>query len=116
MHVGIATVLGYLAAIVLPPMLGIDPVWGTVGLTTAASIGGWVELMLLRRSLNQRIGDTGLAVFSRPPSVERCVRCGRGRMGHQVALPAVHPIVRAVLILFPFGAVYFVFDADVRSG
>ena len=30
-HVGIATVLGYLAAIVLPPMIGIEPVWGTVG-------------------------------------------------------------------------------------
>ena len=30
-HVGIATVLGYVAAIVLPPMLGIEPLWGTVG-------------------------------------------------------------------------------------
>ena len=61
-HVGIATVLGYLAAIVLPPMMGIEPVWGTVGLTTAASIAGWVELLLLRRSLNRRIGQTGLPV------------------------------------------------------
>ena len=63
-HVGIATVLGYFAAIVVPPMIGIEPVWGTVGLTTAASIGGWVELLLLRRSLNQRIGHTGLPFHS----------------------------------------------------
>ena len=61
-HVGIATALGYIAAIVLPPMLGIEPLWGTVGLTAAASIGGWVELLLLRRTLNQRIGYTGLPV------------------------------------------------------
>src|SRR3712207_582512 len=59
-HVAIATGLGYVAAIVLPPALGIEPVWGTVGLTAAASTAGWVELLLLRRSLNRRIGETGL--------------------------------------------------------
>ncbi len=30
-HVGVATVLGYFAAIVLPPKLGINPLWGTAG-------------------------------------------------------------------------------------
>ena len=59
-HVGVATVLGYFAAIVLPPRLGINPLWGTAGLTAAASVGGWVELVLLRRTLNDRIGHTGL--------------------------------------------------------
>ena len=59
-HVGLATALGYVAAIVLPPLLGIPPLWGTVGLTAAASVAGWIELVLLRRTLNQRIGQTGL--------------------------------------------------------
>ena len=79
----IATVLGYLAAIVLPPMMGIEPVWGTVGLTTAASIAGWVELLLLRRSLNRRIGQTGLPRRPRRTLVERRLRCSRSCMGHQ---------------------------------
>ena len=72
-HVGIATVLGYFAAIVLPPMMGIAPVWGTVGLTTAASIGGWVELLLLRRSLNRRIGS------DRPAALPSACACGARR-------------------------------------
>jgi putative peptidoglycan lipid II flippase len=106
-HVGIATVLGYLAAIVLPPMIGIDPVWGTVGLTTAASIGGWVELMLLRRSLNLRIGDTGLPMSVALRLWSAAFAAAALAWTVKLALPPVHPILRAALILFPFGAAYF---------
>ena len=113
-HVGIATVLGYLAAIVLPPMLGIDPMWGTVGLTSAASLGGWVELMLLRRSLNQRIGDTGLPFSLGLRLWSAAFAAAAVGWGIKWALPAVHPIARAVLILFPFGAAYFVFALMFR--
>ena len=62
-HVGVATALGYVAAIMLPPTLGIPPLWGTVGLTMAASVAGWIEFVLLRRTLNKpyrRNGSTAL--------------------------------------------------------
>src|SRR5207253_2114254 len=52
--------LGYYAAIVLPPRLGIDPLWGTAGLTASAGVSGWIEFVLLRRTLNARLGPTGL--------------------------------------------------------
>ncbi len=113
-HVGIATALGYVAAVVLPPMLGIDPMWGTVGLTSAASLGGWVELMLLRRSLNQRIGDTGLPFSLGLRLWIAAFAAAAVGWGIKWALPAVHPIARAVLILFPFGAAYFVFALMFR--
>ena len=32
----------------------------TAGLTASAGIAGWVEFLLLRHNLNQRIGKTGL--------------------------------------------------------
>ena len=80
-HVGVATGLGYVAAIVLPPALGIEPLWGTVGLTTAASIAGWIELILLRRTLNQRIGQTGLPASLERASVGCGLRGGRCRRG-----------------------------------
>ena len=105
-HVGIATALGYLAAIVLPPMMGIAPVWGTVGLTTAASIGGWVELLLLRRSLNQRIGSTGLPLALGLRLWSAAFAAAAVAWGIKLMLPAAHPILRAGLILVPFGAVY----------
>src|SRR3989440_7395057 len=59
-RVALTTAFGYLCAIPLPPLLGIDPKWGAAGLTASAGVAGWVEFVLLRRSLNKRIGRTGL--------------------------------------------------------
>ena len=56
----LTTVLGYLCAIPLPGWLGIAPRWGAAGLTASAGVAGWVEFWLLRRTLNRRIGPTGL--------------------------------------------------------
>ena len=91
-HVGVATVLGYLAAIVLPPVLGIDPVGAPSGLTTAASIGGWVELMLLRRSLNQRIGQTGLPLSLSVRLWSAAFVAAGVAWAVKLTLPRLHPI------------------------
>ena len=53
--------LGYLFAFPLPRLLGL-PAWtGAAGLTASAGISGWVEFLLLRRSLAGRIGPSGIA-------------------------------------------------------
>jgi len=59
-RVTLTTVLGYICAIPLPYWLGIAPIWGAAGLTASAGIAGWVEMLLLRSTLNARIGTTGL--------------------------------------------------------
>jgi putative peptidoglycan lipid II flippase len=59
-RVSLTTVLGYLFAIPLPGLLGIDQRWGAAGLTASAGIAGWIEFLLLRSRLNRRIGVTGL--------------------------------------------------------
>jgi len=56
----LTTVLGYLFAIPLPRILGVDAHWGAAGLTISAGIAGWIEFLLLRSRLNRRIGNTGL--------------------------------------------------------
>src|SRR5204863_9381914 len=61
-RVVLTTGLGYLSAIPLPHLIGIDPKWAAAGLTASAGVAGWVEFALLRRSLNRRIGRTGLAL------------------------------------------------------
>jgi putative peptidoglycan lipid II flippase len=53
-------VLGWIAAIYLPPMLGIDPKWGVAGLTATAGIAGWIEFAMLRRELCRRLGAFSL--------------------------------------------------------
>src|SRR6266851_1135393 len=60
-RVALTTTLGYFFAIPLPRALGIEPKWGVAGLTASAGIAGWVEIVLLRRTLNKRIGQTGLS-------------------------------------------------------
>jgi len=53
-------VLGYLFAFPLPRALGLEPWTGAVGLTASAGIAGWLEFLLLRRSISARIGPTGI--------------------------------------------------------
>ena len=56
MRVVLTGLLGWIAAIVLPPTLNIDAKWGAAGLTATAGIAGWVEFAMLRRGLCKRIG------------------------------------------------------------
>lgn len=53
-------VLGYLFAFPLPRALGLEPWTGAAGLTASAGIAGWLEFLLLRRSISARIGPTGI--------------------------------------------------------
>lgn len=61
-RVTLSASLGYVLAIHAPPALGIAPQWGTAMLALASSAAGWLELGLLRRRMNRRVGVTGLPV------------------------------------------------------
>jgi len=106
-RVTLTTVLGYACAIWLPPAIGVPPSWGAAGLTASAGVAGWVEMLLLRRTLNARIGRTGLpAAF-----VARLwiAAVGAAAVGWALALvvpPDAHPIARAVVVLGAFGAAF----------
>lgn len=60
LRVALTTALGYLCALPLPRLLGVDQRWGMAGLTASAGVAGWVEFVLLRRTLGARIGSTGI--------------------------------------------------------
>ena len=107
-HVGIATALGYAAAILLPPAIGLAPRWGTVGLTTAASIAGWIELLLLRRALNGRIGRTGVPMSVTVRLWSAAVIGAAAGWAFKLSIPFDHPVVRAAVILLVFGITFFV--------
>ena len=106
-HVGVATVLGYIAAIILPPLLGIERRWGTVGLTTAASAAGWVELILLRRTLNHRIGGTGLPFSLSARLWMSAAIAAALAWVIKLSIMEMHPIAQGVLVLVPFGVTFF---------
>jgi putative peptidoglycan lipid II flippase len=60
LRVGLTLALGYVGARYAPRLLGVDPKWGTAGLTATSGVAGWVEFFLLRRALNARVGVTGI--------------------------------------------------------
>jgi putative peptidoglycan lipid II flippase len=106
-RVGLTIGLGYLAALPLPRVLGIDPRWGAAGLTASAGVAGWVEFVLLRGALNRRIGVTGLPV-ALVARLWGAAAAGAGAAwGLRLVVPVRGPIVTAVLLLTVYGGVYF---------
>jgi len=113
-RVALTTGLGYLFAIPLPHLLGINPKWGAAGLTASAGIAGWVEFVLLRRSLNQRIGKTGLSSGYVAKLWLSALGGAALGGGIKVVLPHMHPILVAGLVLLPYGLTYFAVASVLR--
>ena len=106
LRVVLTTILGYLCAVPLPRLLGIDPRWGVAGLTISAGISGWVEFLLLRHYLNRRIGKTGLSLgFSSTVWTVAAASAGIAWAVRWAAGPH-RPILLAIVVLIPYGIVY----------
>src|SRR5579872_2663440 len=106
-RVVLTTGLGYLCALPLPRLIGIDPRWGVAGLTASAGVAGWVEFFLLRRSLNQRIGQTGLAPTFLAKLWAGALVAAAAGWGLKALTSAAHPVIAAGLVLVPYGLGYF---------
>jgi len=107
LRVILTTVLGYLCAIPLPPMLGIEARWGVAGLTISAGISSWVEFAFLRRALNRRIGATGLPANYLAKLWLSAVLAAAGGWAARHFFGQHTPILVAVLVLAPYGVIYF---------
>ncbi len=103
----LTTGLGYLFALPLPHWIGLDPRWGVAGLTASAGMAGWVEFTLLRRTLNRRIGHTGLPA----PLVARlwssAAAAAAAGWGIKLSIGHHDPRLTAVAVLGVYGIVYF---------
>jgi putative peptidoglycan lipid II flippase len=107
LRVALTTVLGYLFALPLPIALGINPKWGVAGLTASAGIAGWIEFALLRRTLNRRIGKTGLsASYVGKLWLAASVAAGIG-WELKLLVGDLHPIPLAAIVLGGYGISYF---------
>ncbi|MGI8495845.1 MAG: murein biosynthesis integral membrane protein MurJ [Pyrinomonadaceae bacterium] len=107
-RVFLTTILGYSCAVYVPPMLGLEIQWGTVGLTLTAGIAGWVEFLLLRRSLNRKIGKTGLPFdFVVKLWTAAIISAGIGWAIKLFIGNSLHPILIALLVATPYGITYF---------
>lgn len=106
LRVGLGLVLGAIAALVLPRAFGFDRKWGVAGIALGSSLAGWVEFILLRRRLRQRLGETLV-----PGSILMWLWTGAlaaTAVGYwlRVAVTDLGPVLRAVLVLGSFSLVY----------
>ncbi len=103
----LTTLLGYLAALPLPRLLGIEPRWGVAGLTISAGVASWVEFTLLQRGIRRRIGQVGVPLaFLSQVWVAALIAAAAGR-STLVALGHHKPILLAVIVLSVYGALFF---------
>ncbi|MFL6227803.1 MAG: murein biosynthesis integral membrane protein MurJ [Pyrinomonadaceae bacterium] len=116
-RVVLTTALGYLCALPLPRALGFDLRWGAVGLTASAGVSGWVEFYLLRRKLNRRIGRTGLPFSFVAKLWGAAVVSAAAAFGLKLATQGHNSLIVAVLVLIPYGLLYFGITAllDIRE-
>ena len=70
-------------------------------------MAGWVELALLRRSLNRKIGATGLPASYTAKLWSAACAGAAAAWAVKLAVGTSHPLLLAALALAPFGLVYF---------
>jgi len=103
----LTTVLGYLAALPLPRLLGIEPRWGVAGLTISAGIASWVEFTLLQRGIRRRIGQVGVPLAFLAQVWVAALIAATAARGIQIAVGHRGPIILAVIVLSVYGILFF---------
>jgi putative peptidoglycan lipid II flippase len=99
-------VLGYLFAFPLPKLLGL-PAWtGAAGLTASAGVSGWLEFLLLRRSISARIGKTGIAREALLKMWIGGLLAGGAGFGVMSFMDPRHQTIRGIAALIVFAVLY----------
>ncbi len=105
-RVAVSISLGWMLALRLPGMLDLEPRWGVVGITLAASAAAWIEWYLLRRRLPE-----GLRHRDPPVRHIAAILLGAvlaaflGTVARQT-VGTLHPIPLAVIVLGAYGIAY----------
>lgn len=106
-RIAVSTSLGAAFALLGPRALGIDARWGAAGLTIASSIAAWIELMLLHRGIDRRLGGhTGVPARDSVRLWGPALVAGAVAWGVKLAVAGQHRWLVGALVLGAFGATY----------
>ncbi|MBO9665505.1 MAG: murein biosynthesis integral membrane protein MurJ [Bdellovibrio sp.] len=110
------TALGWVFAFTIPKMMGLDPSWGTPGLTASAGIAGWLEFYFLRKALNKKIGKTGLPLkFQLKVWAIALLSAAGGALVVRLGTPQhLHVILKAMIAVVIYGILYFGFGYALK--
>jgi putative peptidoglycan lipid II flippase len=130
----LAAGLAYASALKLPAMLGMPREIGAVGITGTSAAAAWLELFLLRRQAQRRIGRTGVGARKLGALWTCALAAALVALGLKLALarqlgaataptqwegrafaaPALPPVLTGILVLGTFGLLYFALCALLR--
>src|SRR5204862_8250477 len=86
---------------------------GLARLTAAAGVAGWIEFLLLRWKLHQRIGSVAPAsAFLAKLWLSALISAALG-LGIKLAVGHRHPILVATAVLITYGGLYFLLTSMV---
>ncbi len=105
-RVALGASLGALFAFEGPHLLGLPPRWGLAGLTLGAGLAGWVEMLLLRRALNARVGKTGLPASFSLRVWGAALGAAAAGFGVKLAAGALGPVLLGAVVCGVFAAAY----------
>ncbi len=105
-RVVLTTVLGLVAAFLLPRWFGVEAKWGVAGLTASAGVAGWVEYSLLRRALSAKIGPIGIRADFVLKLWALAFAASAAAYGIKLAVGTNHPLPLAVVALGLYGVIY----------
>jgi putative peptidoglycan lipid II flippase len=106
LRVVLTLVLGYVAALLLPKWLGINPKWGVAGLTASAGLAAWLEFFLLRRAMNARIGVTGIPISRIAGLWSAAAVAAAAGFAVKSVMGVAHPVYLAAVALPLYGLAY----------
>jgi len=106
--------LGYVAALLLPGWLHISAKWGVAGLTASAGVAAWLEFYLLRRSMNAKIGVTGVPVKRVAVLWLAALGAAVPAIAIKIGMGIAHPVYLALAALPVFGATYLFLTTRAR--
>jgi putative peptidoglycan lipid II flippase len=69
-------------------------------------VAGWVEFILLRHSLNRRIGSTGLPAVLVARLWASALIAAAAAWAVKLLVPSAHPVVQAVAVLGVYGTTF----------
>jgi len=107
-RIALSIILSYIFALKVPVWLNIESSWGTIGIALSSALTGWLELALLRRSLNKRIGHTGLGWGLGAKLWTAAIFGATLSWGVKLLVGNRHPIIMGIVVLAPYGMTYFV--------
>ena len=105
-RVAVSLSLGWALALRLPEMIGLEPRWGVVGITLAASMAAWLEWYLLRRRLPEGLRHRQPPVRHTAAVLVSAVLAAVLATAMRQIVGTLHPIPLAVIVLGVYGIVY----------